>query len=67
MNHSATFQVSPGVNGSFYYAVTTLLADQTEAAELIMNSSSLYTPVVEITSAIRTPYFVSASFDPSTS
>lgn len=67
MSHSVTYDVAPGVNGSFYYGITTMLSNGTEAAELIMNSSSLYEPVQELTSSIRTPYFVSASFDPATS
>jgi hypothetical protein len=61
--HSASFAVEPGVNGSFYYAITTTLTDGTEAAELVFNGSQTYTPVVEVTQSVRTPFIISATFD----
>ena len=67
MSRSVSYPVDPGVNGSFYYAVTTMLSNGTEAAELILNESNLYEPIQEITSVVQTPYFVSYEFDPSTS
>ena len=62
--HSASFLVPPGVNGSFYYAVTTTLGDGTEWLDLDTNASVLYTPVLETTTPIRTPYNLVANFDP---
>ena len=62
--HSASFLVPPGVNGTFYYAVTTTLGDGTEWLDLDDNASALFTPVQEITTPIRTPYNLVADFDP---
>ena len=62
--HSASFLVPPGVNGTFYYAVTTTLGDGTEWLDLDENASVLHTPVQETTTPIRTPYNLVATFDP---
>ena len=61
--HSVSFPVDPGTNGTFYYAITTLLANGTEAAELLFNASQIYEPVEEITRSVYTPYIISALFD----
>ena len=61
--HSISFPVDPGTNGTFYYAITTLLANGTEAAELLFNASQIYEPVEEITRSVYTPYIISALFD----
>ena len=65
--HSATYQVGAGTSGSFYYAITTEHSDGNISAPLDMNASSLYDPVIEITTPIRSPYNVQASFNPATS
>jgi len=65
--HTATYQVGAGTNGSFFYAITTELGDGNISAPLDFNASSLYEPVVEITTPIRSPYNIQASFNPGTS
>ena len=65
--HSVSFLVPPGVNGSFYYAITTVLADGTEEYTLDVNASKLYEPVDEVTTPIQTPYNIQAYFEGSTS
>ena len=65
--HSISFLVPPGVNGSFYYAITTVLADGTEEYTLDVNASKLYEPVDEVTTPIQTPYNIQAYFEGSTS
>ena len=62
--HTASFLVPPGVNGSFYYAVTTTLGDGSEMFDLDVNASTIDNPVEEITTPIRTPYNLVATFDP---
>jgi|TARA_B100000767_G_scaffold160930_1_gene151030 hypothetical protein len=62
--HTASFLVPPGVNGSFYYAVTTTLGDGSEMFDLDVNASTIENPVEEITTPIRTPYNLVATFDP---
>ena len=62
--HTASFLVPPGVNGSFYYAVTTTLGDGSEMFDLDVNASTIENPVEEITTPIRTPYNLAATFDP---
>ena len=66
-SHSAVYQVEPGVNGSFYYAITTELANGTEVIELNVNESMLYEPVDEVTTPVRSPYYLQAEFDPTAS
>ena len=65
--HSVSFPVPPGVNGSFYYAVTTLLNNGTEAGEFILNESHIYEPVVETTTAVQTPIILTVEFEPAES
>ena len=65
--HATSFLIPPGVNGSFYYAVTTTLADGSELFDLDINASVIATPVFEQTTPIRTPYNLIGSFDPGTS
>ena len=65
--HAVTFPVSPGTNGTFYYAITTMLSNGTEAAELLFNGSQTYEPVEEITRAVYTPFIISVSFDAASS
>ena len=61
--HTVAFPVEPGTNGSYYYAITTLLSNGTEAAELIFNGSQTYEPVLEITRSVYTPFIISVEFD----
>ena len=65
--HSASFLVPPGVNESFYYAVTTTLGDGTPLLDLDENASVISTPILEQTTPIRTPYNIFGSFNPDTS
>ncbi|MBT60902.1 MAG: hypothetical protein CMA63_05045 [Euryarchaeota archaeon] len=61
---SVSFIVSPGVNNSFYYAVTTTTGDGSELFDLDLNASVLYEPVLEVTTPVRSPYNLIGSFDP---
>ena len=65
--HSATFQVPPGINASYYYAITTELGDGTITSQLDFNESMTFQPVSEITTAVRSPYYLQAFFNPTTS
>jgi len=65
--HTASFLVAPGVNNSYYYAVTTTLGDGTELFDLDIGASVVEFPVQEITTPIRTPYNLAADFDPEAS
>ena len=62
--HSASYQVGAGTNGSFFYAITTELGNGTVSAPLAFNASTLYDPVIEITTPIRSPYNLVADFKP---
>lgn len=69
--HSYSYLVAPGTNDSFYYGITTTITDQSNSEttydSLISNESATYDPIVEVTSPVRTPYNLIASFDPTTS
>ena len=65
--YSATFQVPPGINDSYYYAITTELGDNTITSQLDLNKSMIYQPVLEVTTSVRSPYYLQASFNPTTS
>ena len=62
--HEATYQVGAGTDGLFYYAITTELSDGNITTTLDFNASSTYEPVHELTTPIRSPFNVQASFDP---
>jgi hypothetical protein len=62
--HSVTYQIPPGVNGSFYYAIVTEDGDGDLMENLDVNASLLYTPVEEVTTPVRSPYFLQASYVP---
>ena len=66
-SHSVVFQVPPGVNGTFFYAISTELVNSTETMELAFNESHLFEPVSEITTAVRSPYYIQGEYDPYTS
>ena len=65
--HTYNYPVEPGTNGSYHYAITTLLANGTEAAELLFNGSQIYEPVIEMTRSVLTPFMISWVFDAATS
>ena len=69
--HSYSYLVAPGTNDSYYYGITTTITDQSNTEttydSLISNESSIYDPVVEVTTPVRTPYNLIADFDPTTS
>lgn len=65
--HSASYLVAPGFNGSTYYAITTANESGVETYQLDDNASNLFEPVVEVTTPVRTPYNLAATFDSSLS
>ena len=65
--HEVTYQVGAGTNGTFYYAITTELGNGTITSPLDFGASSLLEPVTEITTPIRSPFNVQATFDPGAS
>jgi len=65
--HSVSYLVAPGFNGSTYYAITTANETGVETYELDFNASNLFEPVLEITTPVRTPYNLGATFDSSQS
>ena len=69
--HSYSYLVSPGTNDSFYYGITTTITDQsgseTTYDSLISNESTTYDPVIEITTPVRSPFNLQASFSSSNS
>ena len=65
--HSFSYLVSPGTDDMFYYGITTTISTTNTFSELIFNESSLYHGVQEVTTPIRTPYNLQASFDASSS
>ena len=69
--HTYSHQVEPGTNDTFFYGITTTITAQdgseTVYDSLISNDSAIYDPITEITTPIRTPYNLIASFDPSSS
>lgn len=62
--HSVVYEVPPGVNGTYYYAITTTLDDGSVTTLLDDEASSFSTGVIEVTSAIRSPYYIDAEYDP---
>ena len=65
--HSFSYLISPGTNDKFYYGITTTIASTGTFSDLIFNESSLYDGVQEVTTPIRTPYNLQASFDATSS
>jgi len=69
--HSYSYLVAPGTNDSFYYGITTTITDQSNTEtthdSLISNESATYDPIVEITTPIRSPFNLQATFSPSNS
>ena len=65
--HSFSHLISPGTNDEFFYGITTTISSLGTLDELILNESSLYEGVEEVTTPIRTPYNLQASFDASLS
>ena len=50
--HSTSFLVSPGTNGSFYYAITTTHQNGTEIGEFHIGGAHIEFPVLEITTPV---------------
>ena len=65
--HSATYQVSAGIDGYFYYAIVTELEDGSYTTNFDLNASLTGSPVYEKTSPIRSPFNLGATFNPATS
>ena len=69
--HSFSYLVAPGTNDSYYYGITTTITDQSNSEitydSLISNESATYDPIVEITTPVRSPFNLQATFDPSSS
>ena len=65
--HSVTFQLPPGVNGTYYYGIVTEHSNGLNMTILNFNASSTFEPLLETTSPIRTPYYLQAEYIPSTS
>ena len=65
--HSATYQVSAGIDDHFYYAVITELGDGNYTTRLDLDASLTGSPVYEKTSPIRSPFNLDATFNPATS
>jgi len=61
--HTATYQVGAGTDGVFFYAISTELAGGNITTTLSVNASTLFEPVPEIATPIRSPYNIVASFD----
>ena len=62
--HSLTVEIQPGVDDIFYYAITTTLPDDTVTTLFDDGASNYSTGVSEVTSPIRSPYNIQASYDP---
>ena len=67
LSHSVRYLLEPGINGTFYYAVTTILSNGSISALLNPNASQLDEPLHEFTHGITAPFNVNATFDPDTS
>jgi len=62
IGHSITYQIPPGVNGSFYYGIISEMGDGSISDSLDFNASSMFEPIVEITTPIRSPYYLQAEY-----
>lgn len=60
---SAIFLTPHSSNGSYHYAVTTVLSDGTELGLVEMNVSQNYEPVIENSNPISTPFNLRATYD----
>ena len=62
--HSYSYLVAPGTNDSFYYGITTTITDQSSSITtydaLISNESSIYDPIEEVTTPVRSPFNLQA-------
>lgn len=65
--HAFTIEATVGQNETAYYAVTTVHSNGTEIAQLLPDDSVTASGVVEVSAEVRTPYFVQANFDATTS
>ena len=62
--HTVVYEVPPGVNGTYYYAITTALADGSVTTFFDDGASNFSTGVDEVTSSIRSPYNIDAEYTP---
>ena len=62
--HNLSFPVPPGEDDSFYYAITTVLSNGTEAGEFIADEAHISTPILERTTAVQTPIVLTVEFVP---
>nr|AIF02216.1 hypothetical protein [uncultured marine group II/III euryarchaeote KM3_155_E06] len=67
LGHSVQYPLGPGVNGTFYYGVSTILPNGTISALMLAYASQIGEPVYEYTHSITAPFNVKATFDPTTS
>ena len=67
LGHSVQYPLGPGVNGSYYYGVSTILTNGTISALMLPYASQIGEPLYEFTHSITAPFNVNASFDPMTS
>ena len=65
--HTVQFPLGPGINGSFYYGVSTILPNGTISALMLPFASLIDDPLYEFTHSITAPFNVNASFDPTSS
>ncbi len=65
--HNTTFQVSAGVDGVFYYGIVTELGNGSLTTVFDVNASITGEPVHEVTTPVRSPFNVDATFNPATS
>ena len=64
--HTVVYEVPPGVNDTYYYAITTSLDDGSITTLFDDGASNYSTGVEEVTSPIRSPYNIEAEYDPGT-
>ena len=64
--HSVVYEVPPGINGTYYYAITTSLEDGSITTLFDDGASNFSAGVEEVTSPLRSPYNIQAEYDPAT-
>jgi hypothetical protein len=64
--HTVVYEVPPGINNTYYYAITTSLDDGSITTLLDDGASNFSSGVEEVTSPLRSPYNVEAEYNPET-
>ena len=64
--HTVVYEVPPGINNTYYYAITTSLDDGSITTLFDDGASNYSTGVEEVTSPLRSPYNVGAEYNPET-